>query len=111
MLTDAQRQQIRNKILSEIESCLNLITSLQENSRPVCPDNAIGRLSRMEAINDQNMLQANLRSTEARVARLKQTLDQVDEEDFGLCAQCGEPIVFGRLLLIPESKNCVECAS
>jgi len=111
MLNDAQRQQIRNKILSEIESNNSLIISLKENSQPVSPDNAIGRLSRMEAINDQNMLQANLRSTEARVARLRQTLDQVDAEDFGLCAQCEEPIPFGRLLLIPESKNCVACAS
>ena len=111
MLTDAQRQQIRNKILAEIESSTNLIASLQEGSKPVSPDNAIGRLSRMEAINDQNMVKANLRATEARVSRLKLTLDQVNEEDFGLCAQCEEPIVFGRLLLIPESKTCVHCAS
>jgi DnaK suppressor protein len=111
MLSDTQRQQVKEKILSEIESSLELITSLKENSKPVSPDNAIGRLSRMEAINDQNMLQANLRSTEARVARLKQTLAQIDEEDFGLCVQCEEPIPFGRLLLIPESKTCVRCAS
>jgi DnaK suppressor protein len=111
MLSDAQRQQLREKILAEIESSLELIPSLKENSKPVSPDNAIGRLSRMEAINDQNMLQANLRSTEARVARLKQTLAQIDEEDFGLCAHCEEPIPFARLLLIPESKTCVQCAS
>ena len=111
MLSETQHQEIREKVLSEIESSLSLITSLKENSKPVSPDNAIGRLSRMEAINDQNMLQANLRSTEARVARLKQTLTQIDEEDFGLCVQCEEPIPFGRLLLIPESKNCVQCAS
>jgi DnaK suppressor protein len=111
MLTDVQRQKLKEKILSEIESCTGLIASLQEGSRPVSPDNAIGRLSRMEAINDQNMVKANLRTTEARVARLKQTLDLVEEEDFGLCSQCEEPIPFGRLLLIPESKICVQCAS
>ena len=92
-------------MLSEIELCLNLTTSLQEGSRPVSPDNAIGRLSRMEAINDQNMVKANLRTTEARIGRLKQTLNHMDDEDFGLCAQCEEPIPFGRLLLIPKSKN------
>lgn len=111
MLSDTQRQQVKEKILAEIESSLELITSLKENSKPVSPDKAIGRLSRMEAINDQNMLLANLRSTEARAARLKQTLAQIDEKDFGLCVQCEEPIPFGRLLLIPESKNCVLCAS
>ena len=111
MLSETQLQQVREKILADIESSLELIPSLKENSKPVSPDNAIGRLSRMEVINDQNMLQANLRSTEARVARLKQALAQIDEEDFGLCVQCEEPIPFGRLLLIPESKNCVRCAS
>jgi len=48
MLSDEQRRQIRNKILTEIESSTNLIASLQEGSKPVSPDNAIGRLTRMD---------------------------------------------------------------
>ena len=110
MLNKAQRDELKQKIKSEIASTRSLIIDLKEAGRPVSPDNAIGRLSRMEAINDQNMVKANLRTAEMRLPRLEQALDAIEEETFGLCQQCEEPIPFGRLLLIPEAASCIHCA-
>ncbi len=48
-----ERQELKQKIEEEIAAQKTLIASLSETSKPVAPDNAIGRLSRMEALNDR----------------------------------------------------------
>ena len=42
--------------------------------------------------------------------KLKLVLDKVNDADFGLCMRCGNPIPIGRILLMPQSRNCVRCA-
>ena len=111
MLSDCQRSELRTHILAQLNETDSLIASLQESSQPVQPDNAIGRLSRMEAIHDQQMLQANLRSAEARKIRLQRALAEIDSDEYGICVRCEETIAFERLRLIPESRVCVACAS
>lgn len=72
---------------------------------------AIGRLSRMDALQNQEMAKAGKarRGTEAK--RLKAALARMETGDFGYCEDCGEPIVEGRLRLDPASLLCVSCAS
>lgn len=111
MLTDCQRSELRGHILARIRETDSLIESLQESSQPVAPDNAIGRLSRMEAMHDQQMLQANLRTAEARKIWLQQALAEIDSDEFGICVRCEEIIGFERLQLIPETKTCITCAA
>ena len=31
------------------------------------------------------------------------------KEDYGICTECEEEIVFDRLMLLPESTHCVAC--
>lgn len=110
MLSKSRRSELKQAVHSRLEEIERLIESLQEGTQPVGPDNAIGRLSRMEAIHDQEMLQANLRAAKARRERLHQVLSEIDSDEFGICARCEEPIAFERLLLVPESRICVACA-
>lgn len=109
-MNQEQRAQLRQEILAEIESLKHTIASLEESSKPVPPDNAYGRLSRMEAINSKNISEAGLRSARSRLSRLENALGRVDDEDFGICLKCDRPIPIGRVLLVPESTLCVECA-
>ncbi len=109
-MTDEQRSEIIAKIEHEIAELKRTIPGLREKSQPVEPDSAIGRISRMEAINDKSIQEANLRSSELRLTRLEHALKRSQTEDFGTCYICEEEIPFRRLLLMPETTRCVECA-
>lgn len=102
--------QVRAKIKEEIARLDGDIQRLREVSKPVAPDNAIGRLSRMDAINSKSINEANLRSAQERLVNLKKTLLRIDHEDFGCCIECDESIPLLRLLAIPENALCVACA-
>ena len=93
-----------------IEAQRTLIASLSETSKPVAPDNAIGRLSRMEALNDRAVSEASLNAARHKLSRLETALGKVDQPDFGICVGCDNPIPPARILLMPEATRCVPCA-
>ncbi len=103
------RGQLKQKIRDEIEAQKHLIKSLQETSKPVAPDNAIGRLTRMEAIVSRGVSEASLNSAQVKLSKLETALSKIDDPEFGLCLRCGEPIPHGRIMLMPESTLCVPC--
>ncbi|MBL7019323.1 MAG: TraR/DksA C4-type zinc finger protein [Nitrospinaceae bacterium] len=104
------RAELKKKIVEEIELQKHLVDSFTATSKPVAPDNAIGRLTRMEAISSQNISEASLNSSRAKLAKLEKALGKVDLPDFGLCARCANPIPQGRIMLMPENVLCVSCA-
>ena len=104
------KQDIKKRILEELEKTEELILDYKESTKPISPENAIGRVSRMDAINNKSVVEAALRKAEEKFNKLKLVLDKVNDADFGLCMRCGNPIPIGRILLIPQSRNCVRCA-
>ncbi len=109
-MTSEERQELKRGIEEAIEAQKTLIASLSETSKPVAPDNAIGRLSRMEALNDRAVSEASLNAARLKLSRLETALGKVDQADFGLCVSCDNPIPPGRILLMPEVTLCVPCA-
>ena len=109
-MMDEERETLRRKIRSQIDDLRSEIASHEEASKPVAPDNAIGRLTRMEAINARSISAANLNSARSRLTRLENALKRIDSDDYGICAHCDEPIPFKRLLLMPEVIRCVHCS-
>lgn len=103
------RQELKRRIVEEIATQKKLMQSLAEGSKPVAPDNAIGRLTRMEAINSKSISEANLNVATAKLARLETALNKVDQPEFGICMRCDNPIPHGRIMLIPEATLCVPC--
>lgn len=104
------KQDIKKRILEELKKTEELILDYKESTKPISPENAIGRVSRMDAINNKSVVEAALRKAEEKLNKLKLVLDKVNDADFGLCMRCGNPIPIGRILLIPQSRNCVRCA-
>ncbi|UCH81165.1 MAG: TraR/DksA C4-type zinc finger protein [Nitrospiraceae bacterium] len=104
-----QTEKLRKLIDKEIEELKLTIERVKDTVQPVVPDDAIGRLTRMEAINAKSVSEATLRSYQARLNKLKSALHNIDEPDFGICAGCEEPIPFKRLMVMPESRMCVSC--
>ena len=104
------KQDIKKRILEELKKTEELILDYKESTKPISPENAIGRVSRMDAINNKSVVEAALRKAEEKFNKLKLVLDKVNDTDFGLCMRCGNPIPIGRILLMPQSRNCVKCA-
>ncbi len=101
---------LRSKIESTIVQLEADLPLLAEQAKPVAPDNAIGRLTRMEAISSRGIAEANLRNAKNRLSRLKVMLTKIEEDEFGHCRQCDDPIPLGRLLAVPGEDLCIECA-
>ncbi len=101
---------IRKKILEEIENTEKLIDRYTEGSKPIAPDNAYGRVSRMGAIVDQSVIKTSLSKAKMRLGKLQEVLAKIDTPGFGICVRCGNPIPLARLLMVPESQVCVKCA-
>lgn len=100
----------QHKVEEAISATKALIAEYRELTRPIAPDDAIGRVSRMDAINNKSVNEAALRQAESKLASLKRVLASIGNEDFGLCLQCRKPIPEERILIRPESLYCVQCA-
>ena len=81
-----------------------------EGTKPVQLDQtSVGRLSRMDAMQVQQMAQASARQKSLRLAQVKQALLRVQRDEYGYCLRCEEPIGYARLTAIPETPFCIEC--
>ncbi len=81
-----------------------------EDVAPVSPDAAIGRLTRQDAMQAQQMALALRRRTQVRLQQVESALDRVDKGEFGLCVRCEEEIAPARLRVRPEAPLCLNCA-
>ena len=109
-MNEHKKGELKQKIYEEIKILKHLINSFSETSKPVSPDNAIGRLTRMEAISSKGISEASLNSSKVKLAKLEKALEKFDFPDFGICVRCSNSIPHERIMLIPESVLCVRCA-
>lgn len=71
----------------------------------------VGRLSRMDAMQSQAMLVEADRRRAQEIRRIDASLQRIDEDDYGMCEECGQNIARARLEYDPSTLYCVECAS
>ena len=103
----ASQKQALLELKAEVETVLR---QSQEDAKPVELDQpAVGRLSRMDAIQQQKMAEANRRRQQIRLARIKAALQAIDEDEYGICRRCEEPIAIARLRVQPECVVCLAC--
>jgi DnaK suppressor protein len=106
-----KKEEFEQKILEEINKTQILIVEYKEMTEPVAPDDAIGRISRMDAINNKSVTEASLRQAEEKLRNLQRVQSLVGTSDFGKCIKCGKAIPEVRILYRPESLRCVDCAT
>ncbi len=102
--------EIKQKLLDQISLTEKSIDEYKELTKPIEPDCAIGRVSRMDAINNKSVVEAALRLAEGKLRNLKRVFSKLGSEEFGICLKCKQPIPLGRILIRPESLFCVNCA-
>ncbi|MFW5879414.1 MAG: TraR/DksA family transcriptional regulator [bacterium] len=109
MMETEKKKEIITIIHAEIKKLEEKIAELKDFTDPVSPDNAIGRISRMDAINNKTIFDASMRNSQNRLKELKQILNIKDKEDFGKCIKCHQEIPFERLKIRPEIRRCAKC--
>lgn len=109
-MTKSEKHKIKETIEKDIHSLKEQITILEEKTKPIAPDCSLGRLTRMEAMEEQNVANKVLDEARLRLIRLNNALQRIDKPLFGICIECEEDIGFGRMSVRPESVRCVECA-
>ncbi|MDT8413400.1 MAG: TraR/DksA C4-type zinc finger protein [Vicingaceae bacterium] len=109
-MKDDKKIVLKEKILSTIKEIEKKIEELKEVTKPISPENAIGRVSRMDAINNKSVNEASLRVAEEKLKKLNLALAKINDKGFGICVRCNQPIPEGRLMIMPESITCVSCA-
>jgi DnaK suppressor protein len=100
---------LRIQIEAEIETLRETIAALEEGSKPVAPDSALGRLTRMEALGARAVSQASLQSVKDKFNQLTHALERIDQEGFGVCNVCKEPLPPDRIIAVPNARICVPC--
>ncbi|MFV1993688.1 MAG: TraR/DksA family transcriptional regulator [Acidiferrobacterales bacterium] len=110
--TSPDLKHYKKLLLDRQKELLDISEMSQENASPVELDQSrVGRLSRMDAMQGQAMSLEAKRRTEAELTRITSALKRIDAGDYGLCLQCEEEIVAGRLEIDPSVLLCVQCAS
>ena len=108
---DAERilyfRQRLETLSKEVTEALN---ASKDSANVVELDTAIGRLSRMDAMQNQQMALELRRRQENQLLRIKNALKRMDRGRYGQCGKCKLPIAEARLEISPDTVVCVRCA-
>lgn len=94
-----------------LEPRLKALTEGQTSVRPLELDpSRIGRLSRMDAMQQREMAQAAAHLAKQEIQRIRKAIDRMKSGDYGYCIRCEEEIAEGRLKVDPSALTCIACA-
>lgn len=102
---------VRRALMRELEEIQRLEELGADGRQTVQLDQtSVGRLSRVDALQQQALAQETQRRRAMRRQRIQATLERIEQEEFGYCETCGEPIPQKRLELDWTARTCVRCA-
>ncbi|MGI9367107.1 MAG: TraR/DksA family transcriptional regulator [Rhizobiaceae bacterium] len=106
-------EQLAHDRLAKRKRELEALSDLSAEARdPVALDQqSVGRLSRMDAMQQQAMNQATEQKRKFDLVRIEAAKRRLRDGEYGYCEDCGEEIPDGRLEIDPMAEFCVNCAS
>ena len=103
---------LRSALVSRLEALRAASETTADTRKPVALDQtAVGRISRMDAMQVQAMAVATEQRRRAETARVEAAIARIDEGEYGYCISCGEAIPAKRLEIDPTVAACIACAS
>lgn len=111
MLTADQLIDLEELIIEELERIRSESEKSAAEREAISPDVSIGRLSRLDSMQMQEVAKEAQRRREERIGRLELALEQLDAGTYGRCERCGEDIDYERLRTSPEATRCSACAN
>jgi DnaK suppressor protein len=111
-ITESQISTLRLQLTSQQQALQIQLVESDDASKPVTLDQqSVGRVSRIDAIQQQQMASANRDQTIALLQEVDAALKRVESDEYGLCQMCDEPIALLRLQAQPHTANCIICQS
>lgn len=111
-LDAAQLDELKATLEGLVKQLEDSIEEARRAAKPVQLDQqSVGRVSRIDAIQQQQMAAAGQRSMELRLRQAKAALRAFEADEYGWCRRCEEPIGYPRLAAKPESPFCLDCQS
>lgn len=110
-MDETQREALRAQLFERRTALRQLLADSADATQTVELDQSRqGRLSRMDALQGQEMAKATRARREHELARIEGALRRMENDEYGDCFVCGEPIPPRRLQNDPSVTRCVECA-
>ena len=110
-MNNKQIEQFKSTLLKLQKELVALQDASADSRAPVQLDQtSLGRVSRIDAMQQQAMAQAQERQRTGELARITQALKRIQTGDFGFCTACDEEIAPGRLQIAPSVSLCIKCA-
>ena len=107
--SDVQLKELSEDLFALRKELEFTLSAAEERTDIVDLDQEIGRLSRMDALQQQKMAEAERARHKLRLKSVLMAIEALEEGDYGFCRRCGEPIDYRRLKARPESPCCVPC--
>lgn len=109
-MTRDQQETFRPLIEERIQEAKSEIARSSEDTKPISPDVSIGRLSRLDSMQMQQMALDARRRQQLLLTRLEEALKRLNQGTFGQCLQCRQDIAEERLRYQPDAVLCMRCA-
>jgi DnaK suppressor protein len=108
-LTDAQVQELGEDLAALQASLTETVRGFESDKTVELDQSRVGRLSRMDAMQAQQLAKASKEALSVRLRQVGQALRNLQRGEFGDCLRCEEPIGFKRLKARPEAPLCLSC--
>jgi len=105
-----ERDAIAQSLTQQLEHLQQEVHALELQIKPVATQCSKTDPQRAELMQNQEILYKQYVLAKNRYNQLMKIQHHIDDQDYGLCEVCDEPIAIARLLLLPESKVCITCA-
>lgn len=107
--TQAELESLRDLLHQRRDEVRQGLAVSLDDARPVGLDLPIGRLTRVDALQQQHMAAARRQRLQTQLAQIQQALGKMLASTYGECVRCGEPIGYARLKVRPEAPFCIRC--
>lgn len=109
MMTPDRIEELRARLVALRSSLQEELAGSSESARPVDLGQPIGRLTRVDALQQQHMAMARRDRIRKRMQAVAAALSRIDEGIYGECLDCGDDIDLRRLEARPETFLCLGC--
>lgn len=110
-MNNSEIEKFKHKLALQKKEIQDLEATLEESRQTVVLDQSrVGRVSRMDAMQGQQMALEASRRRQQQLKNIALALQRIEEEEYGYCQGCGEPIDTRRLDFDPANALCIKCA-
>ncbi len=108
-LTEKQTKELQEQLEVRRAELEQLLASDDDTLAVELDQSRQGRLSRMDAMQQQAMAVAKRETYRQQLRQIIRALNRMAEDDYGFCQRCDEPIPMARLNIRPEAELCLKC--